>query len=68
MGGRGGEQPTGTTWMKEEVKEVTEEEKYLNEEATGGVNILGAIRCGEGDDDSARRRHVEKLPSCLTAE
>ena len=51
-----------------EVREVTVAERYLNEEASVRVNILGAIRCGEGDDDSARRRHVEKLPSGLTAE
>ena len=41
---------------------------HLNEEASVRVNILGAIRCGEGDNNSARRRHMEKLPSCLTAE
>ena len=54
--------------MKAEVREVTEEEKYLNEEASVGVNILGAIRCGESDNDSAGRRHVEKLPGGFPAE
>ena len=68
VGGRGGEQPTGTTWVKAEVREVTEEERYLNEEASVGMNILGAVRCGESDNDSAGRRHVEKLPGGFPAE
>ena len=37
-------------------------ESYLNKEAAVRVNILGAVRGGEGDDNPARGSHVEKLP------
>ena len=41
---------------------------YLNEEATVWVNILGAICSGEGDNNSAGRRHMEQLPGGLPAQ
>ena len=37
-------------------------EPNLNKEAAVRVNILGAVRGGEGDDNPARGSHVEKLP------
>ena len=46
---------------KSEMK-VVQTEYYLNKEAAVRVNILGAVRGGEGDDNPARGSHVEKLP------
>ena len=31
------------------------------------VNILGAVRGGEGDDNPARGSHVEKLPGVVAS-
>ena len=68
VGGSGGEQPTGTTWMgaKSEMKAV-QTESYLNKEAAMRVNILGAVSGGEGDDNPARGSHVEKLPGVVAS-
>ena len=63
MGGSGGEQPTGTTWMEAKCEmKVVHRTLYLNKEAPVRVNILGAVSGGEGDDNPARGSHVEKLP------